>query len=135
MGSDTVVGHTRSCGLGAPTQGGGDSLPEEAGVTEEGKTEKGMNENAKGAEKETWWECDYCSRAFVSLDVASAHELKCSRNPEVQQRLEAREAQVGGEGGESHVMFVAFRYMHTPLWLVCVNMCVCMCSAKKWNVF
>ena len=42
-GSDTVVGHTRSCGLGAPTQGGGDSLPEEAGVTEEGKAEKGMN--------------------------------------------------------------------------------------------
>ena len=23
---------------------------------------------------DTWWECDYCSRAFASLDLASAHE-------------------------------------------------------------
>ena len=32
-------------------------------------------------DKETWWECDYCSRAFASLDLASAHEVSCARNP------------------------------------------------------
>ena len=31
-------------------------------------------------EIDTWWECDYCSRAFASLDLASAHEELCCFN-------------------------------------------------------
>ena len=51
-------------------------------------------------EKETWWECDYCSRAFTSLEVASTHELKCSRNPQVKQRREAEQKQEKAQYGE-----------------------------------
>ncbi len=103
-GLTAVVRDTSLCGPAAQTPGGCDSLPNGEGVKEEsvkaefskadGKEEEHTNRATKGADKETWWECDYCSRAFASLDVASAHELKCSRNPEVRQQCEARDAQV-----------------------------------------
>ena len=53
-----------------------------------------------GNEKETWWECDYCSRAFTSLEVASTHELKCSRNPQVKLRREAEKQIEKAQFGE-----------------------------------
>jgi hypothetical protein len=53
-----------------------------------------------GNEKETWWECDYCSRAFTSLEVASTHELKCWRNPQVKLLREAEKQIEKAQFGE-----------------------------------
>ena len=47
----------------------------------ENSDDPALGEQQDRLDNDTWWECDYCSRAFGSLDVASAHELVCVRNP------------------------------------------------------
>ena len=36
-----------------------------------------VDDNNEGS----WWECDFCGRAFSSLEGASKHEQRCSQNP------------------------------------------------------
>jgi hypothetical protein len=38
-------------------------------------------DGAGGEQTETWWECDFCSRAFAALSEASEHEARCLENP------------------------------------------------------
>ncbi|KAJ1479648.1 hypothetical protein T484DRAFT_1902481 [Baffinella frigidus] len=51
----------------------------------------------EGQGDETWWECDFCSRAFENLEEANQHEDRCLANPASRQNGRgAREAFLPG---------------------------------------
>ena len=60
-----------------------DAPQADAACATDGTGEHANSETAPGAadKVETWWECDFCSRAFESLALASTHEERCARNP------------------------------------------------------
>ena len=67
-----------------PTSSDGIDVPQKAAAcATDGAGEHDKSETASGAAEkvETWWECDFCSRAFETLALASTHEERCARNP------------------------------------------------------
>jgi hypothetical protein len=72
-----------------------DQAPDEA---PEGCSEQSESCVRSHSDKEvdTWWECDYCSRAFASLDEASEHEESCCAN-------KSKTASINTPGGQEKV--------------------------------
>ncbi len=93
MGKDTVL----QVGQDAPLLPHSSSSSSSSSVVASAAADK---KEQTGNAKETWWECDYCSRAFTSLEEASIHEPKCSRNPQVKQRRDAEKKKEMAQYGE-----------------------------------
>ena len=61
---------------------GGEQRGPEQMVATIPRDEKASNEEeSSDKEVDTWWECDFCARAFASLELASAHEATCVNKP------------------------------------------------------
>ena len=66
----------------------GSSTKNETGIIDRPETSTAENgsrttapEDGSRKDEDTWWECDFCGRAFPSLERASSHEEQCHLNP------------------------------------------------------